>query len=111
MSYFLCTGTTLAFFHISRKTAFLMISQIHFLESIVTDSLKIVTILIDALLYTCDLLEYNDFIIDNISLSETWKEFILGFVSCIRGGSTLLFFVGVHIEAKTYENVSLFAIV
>lgn len=88
-----------------------MISQIHFLESIVTDSLQIVTILIDTLSYSRDLLEYNGFFIDNMSLFETRKEFILGFVSCIRGGSTLLFFVGVHIEAKTYENVSLFAIV
>ena len=82
MSYFLCTGTTLAFFHISRKTAFLMISQIHFLESIVTDSLKIVTILIDALLYTCDLLEYNDFIIDNIIYPYLKHEKNLFWDSC-----------------------------
>ena len=88
-----------------------MISRIHILESIVTDSLQIVTILIDTLSYSRDLLEYNGFFIDNMSLFETRKEFILGFVSCIRGDSTRLFSVVVHIEAKTYENVFIFAIV
>ena len=80
------------------------------MESIVTDSLQIFTILVNTLSYSRDLLKYNDFIIDNMSLFETRKEFILEFVSCIRGGSTRLFSVGVHMEAKPYENVFIFAI-
>ena len=45
-------------------------------------------------------MESNDFIIDNMSLSVTLKEFILVFILYEKGGRTLAFFVGVHIDAK-----------
>ena len=56
--------------------------------------------LIEILSYPCDLLKSNDFIIDSISLFVTRKEFILVLVLYKRGGNTLLFFIGVHIETK-----------
>ena len=56
--------------------------------------------LIEILSYPCDLLQSNDFIIDSISLFVTRKEFILVLVLYKRGGNTLLFFIGVHIETK-----------
>ena len=46
-------------------------------KGIVTDSLQILIILIDALSYQCDFLESKDFIIGNISLFATRKEPIL----------------------------------
>ena len=46
------------------------------------------------------MLESSDFIIDSISLFVTRKEFILVLVLYKRGGNTLLFFIGVHIETK-----------
>ena len=68
---------------------------------IVTNSLQIFIILIDILSYPCDLLESNDFIIDNISLFVTRKELILVvLVLYKKGGNTLLFFIGVHIETN-----------
>ena len=54
----------------------------------------------DILLYPCDFLESNDFIVDKISLFVTRKEFILVLVLYKRGGNTLLFFIGAHIETK-----------
>ena len=56
-------------------------------------------ILNDKLSYPCALVEFV-FIIDNISLSVTLKEFILEFVLYEKGISTLAFFIGVHIDAK-----------
>ena len=56
-------------------------------------------ILNDKLSYPCALVEFV-FIIDNISLSVTLKEFILVFVLFEKGGGTLAFFIGVHIDAK-----------
>ena len=57
-------------------------------------------ILIVKLSYTCALVESNDFIIDNMSLSVTLKEFILVFVLYKEDGRTLAFFIGVHIDAN-----------
>ena len=68
------------------------------LEGMVMDSLQIVIILIE--IYPCDLLESNDFIIDSISSFVTQKQFILVLVLYKRGGNTLLFLIGVHIETK-----------
>ena len=59
----------------------------------------LVNILTDTLSYSHDLLEANDFIIDNVSLFETRKELLLVLVLFKRGGSTLMFFIGVDIEA------------
>ena len=39
--------------------------------------------------YTCNLLESNDFIIDNISLFVTLKELILVLVLYKSGGNTI----------------------
>ena len=50
--------------------------------------------------HPCALVEFNDFIIGNISLSVTLKESIFVFVLHEKGGSTLAFFIGVHIDAK-----------
>ena len=73
-------------------------------KGIVIDSLQIFIILIDILLYPCDLLESNDFIIDNISLFVTQKEFILVLVLYKRGGHTLLFFI----EKKAVKKMCFF---
>ena len=59
-------------------------------------------ILIDILSYPCDLLESNDFIIDNRSVFVTRKEFILVLVLYKRAGNTLLLFIGVDAEKKSY---------
>ena len=59
-------------------------------------------ILIDILSYPCDLLESNGFIIDNRSVFVTRKEFILVLVLYKRAGNTLLLFIGVHAEKKSY---------
>ena len=45
-------------------------------------------------------MESNDFIIDNMSLSVTLKEFILVFVFHEKGGRTSAFYIGVHIDAN-----------
>ena len=45
-------------------------------------------------------MESNDFIIDNMSLSVTLKEFILVIVFHEKGGRTLAFYIGVHIDAN-----------
>ena len=52
------------------------------------------------LLYPCNLLESNDFIIDSTSLSVPRKEFILLLVLYKRGGNTHYFFIVVHRETK-----------
>ena len=79
-------------------------------KGIVTESLQI--FIIDTLSYPCNLLESNDFIIDNISLFETQKELILVLVLYKRVVNTLSFFVGVHIEAeKVIEKICSFALV
>ena len=68
--------------------------------------------LIEILSYPCDLLQSNDFIIDSISLFVTRKEFILVLVLYKRGGNTLLFFIGVHIETKKLlKRFAFFAVV
>ena len=66
----------------------------------VIDSLHIFIILIDKLSYPCALVESNDFIIDNMSLSVTLKEFILVIVFHEKGGRTFAFYIGVHIDAN-----------
>ena len=68
MSSFLCTGTALAFFHISGNSPFFNDSSIIVFKAILTESLQFLIILIATLSYPCDLTEANDFIIDNISL-------------------------------------------
>ena len=50
--------------------------------------------------YPCALVESNALIIDNMSLSVTLEEFILVFALYEKGGRTLAFFIGVHIDAK-----------
>ena len=50
--------------------------------------------------YPRNLLRSNDFIIDNISLFATQKEFTLVLVLYKRGDNALLFFIGAHIETK-----------
>ena len=62
--------------------------------------MHIFIILVDKLSYPCVLVESNDFIIDNMSLSETLKEFILELVLYEKSGRTLAFFIGVHVDAK-----------
>ena len=69
-------------------------------KGVVTDSLQMFVILIGTLSYPCDLLESNCFIIDNRSLFVTRKELILVLALYKRGGNTLMFFIGMHIEAK-----------
>ena len=66
----------------------------------VTDSQQVFIILTDMLSYPCDLLESNDFNIDNIPLFVTRKELILVLVLYKARGNTLLFFIGVHVETK-----------
>ena len=72
MTYYLCTRTTLGFFHISRNIPFFNDSSNIIFKAIVANSLQIF-IIVDILSYPCDLLESNDFIIDNISLFVTRK--------------------------------------
>ena len=69
-------------------------------KDIATDSLQIFIILIDILSHPCDLVESNGFIIDSISLFVTRKNLIPVLVLYKRGGNTLLYFIGVHIETK-----------
>ena len=64
---FLCTGTTLALFHISGNIPFFNDSSNIIFEGIVNNSLQIFDILIDTLSYPCGLLKCNVFILDNIS--------------------------------------------
>ena len=90
----------ISFFQISGNIPFFNDSSNTVFESIVTSSLQIFIILIKILSHPCDLLETSDFIIDSISLFVTRKEFILVLVLYKRGGNTLLFFIGVHIETK-----------
>ena len=45
-------------------------------------------------------MESNDFIIDNMSLSVTLKEFILVIVFHEKGRRTFAFYIGVHIDAN-----------
>ena len=73
MTYYLCTETTLGFFQISRNIPFFNDSSNIIFKAIVASSLQIFIILVDILSYPCDLLESNDFIIDNISLFVTQK--------------------------------------
>ena len=69
-------------------------------KGIVTDSQQVFIILTDMLSYPGDLLESNDFNIDNIPLFVTRKELILVLVLYKARGNTLLFFIGVHVETK-----------
>ena len=90
----------ISFFPYFWKYSFFNDSSNIIFKGIVTDSLQIFIILIEILSNPCDLLESSDFIIDSISLFVTRKEFILVLVLYKRGGNTLLFFIGVHIETK-----------
>ena len=94
----------ISFFQYFWKYPFLNDSSNKIFKGIVTDSLQMFIILIDILLYPCDLLESNDFIIDNISLFVTQKEFILVLVLYKRGGHTLLFFI----EKKAVKKMCFF---
>ena len=69
-------------------------------NSKVINSQHVFVILIVNLSYLCALDESNDFIADNISLSATLKEFLIVFVLYEKGGSTLVFFINVHIDEK-----------
>ena len=100
MSSSLCTGTTFAFYQISGNFLFFSDSWKIIFNGKVIDSLHIFIILIDKLSFPCALVESNDFIIDNMSLSVTLKEFILVFILYEKGGRTLAFFIGLHIDAK-----------
>ena len=91
MSSFICTGTTLVFFHISGNIHFFNDPLKITFKGVVTNSLQFFIILIDILSYPYDLLEFNDFIIDNISLFVTRKELILVLVLHKKGGNALLF--------------------
>ena len=100
MSSFLCAGIIFLFFHMSGKIPFFNDFSKMIFRGIVTGSLQIFIILIDLLSYPWDLPKFNEFIIYNISLFVTKKQWILVFVLKIKGGNLQLFFIGAHIEAK-----------
>ena len=64
---FLFIETKLAFLHVSGNIPLNNYSSNIIFKGIVSDSLQIFIILINILSYQCDLLESNDFIVDNIS--------------------------------------------
>ena len=71
-----------------------------FTEETLNGKLHFLCSVIDKLSYPCALVESNDFIIDNMSLSVTLKEFILVIVFHEKGGRTFAFYIGVHIDAN-----------
>ena len=92
----------ISFFSYFWKYSFFNDSSNIIFKGIATDSLQIFIILIEISSNPCDLLESSDLIIDSISLFVTRKDFILVLVLYKRGGNTLLSFIGVHIEKKSY---------